>query len=60
MPKVEKSRSSAGKFKSAITGRYVTSKSGKAATRVVTTEGLARLRARGASEEFLNAAQGKR
>lgn len=41
-------------YRAAITGRFVKSQ----ATRRVTEEGIARLRARGASEEFLRAARG--
>lgn len=41
-------------YRTALTGRFVKSK----ATRRVTEEGIARLRARGASEEFLRAARG--
>ena len=51
-----KVKSSNGSPRNSITGRFVTS---KRAPRRVSDEGIARLRARGASEEFLRAARGK-
>jgi len=50
---IRKTKSTADSYRSAITGRFVKSEQ---APRRVTDEGIARLRSRGASEEFLNAA----
>lgn len=54
---IRKAKSTGGSYRSAITGRFVKSDQ---EPRRVTDEGLARLRAHGASEEFLNAASDKR
>jgi hypothetical protein len=53
--KTPKDRPAGRSYRAAITGRFVTS---DPATRRVTEDGIARLRARGASEEFLRAARG--
>ncbi len=53
---MRKAKASRGSYRSAITGRFVKS---NGATRRVTDEGIARLRARGASDELLKAASRK-
>lgn len=55
-PYITKQKSNGRSVRSAITGRFSSSRE---TTRQVTDEGLARLRARGASEEFLRAASSK-